>query len=491
MKLLTSTFLAAVAAQSGDYTDYEQAEVDKGFQDYGNKGQSGSSFATGFSFGSGRSSTAVALNCWGANFDTDTDTGALGPIHLRGSDARVNNNGGRYQYGHQSSAGQAANSDFHQSSHHRLPGCIYEVKDWDYDSDNYNGIHKLTYVGTYTPIWQHFFNAHVIPSGGVNPVKLVMANPTYEGLGWLNFVVTYSLDSGVDDYNSFTDDRSGDADPWKGAWTLDLNHEAWHTHATDKKQNWALQGTPAVSSFPNNDLGKDFRFNIRTLHSINGAESYYFYQVSTITVNFPHFVAYALHNDYRSSTDMTADPNVIDGDDVGTPGTGETQGQLTSSGRINIIPPVDQANHYNAPDDNNIAGYLVYETAASAITCDPADDDTCASWCVVPEADKGLERLCSKRLIIEGLLSTYSDHLTPAEQRQKGTLTEIWVQLSYAMNAEATGFFKDTTNHATHDSPHPNLLFVASQMAAGSIEFSCSDARTKTANYATANTCAN
>merc|ERR1712079_276242 len=54
----------------------------------------------------------------------------------------------------------------------------------------------------------------------------------------------------------------------------------------------------AVSSFPHNDLGKDFRFNVRILHK-GGAgdptatgvkDSYYWYKVDEIKIQFPDVV---------------------------------------------------------------------------------------------------------------------------------------------------------------------------------------------------------
>ena len=62
----------------------------------------------------------------------------------------------------------------------------------------------------------------------------------------------------------------------------------------------------AISSFPHNQLGKDFRFNIRTLHqmgdgyyraslrasnSSNKAYSYFFYAISAIQIKFPEYVS--------------------------------------------------------------------------------------------------------------------------------------------------------------------------------------------------------
>jgi len=64
------------------------------------------------------------------------------------------------------------------------------------------------------------------------------------------------------------------------------------TSATD----WAFIQF-AVSSFPHNDLGKDFRFNLRMMHHLGEGDSfeffdsYYFYRVNTITITFPTTVS--------------------------------------------------------------------------------------------------------------------------------------------------------------------------------------------------------
>merc|ERR1719204_2817357 len=105
----------------------------------------------------------------------------------------------------------------------------------------------------------------------------------------------------------------------------------------------------AISSFPANELGKDFRFNIRTLHNMgngvakqyyqiqnlrghNGNDgtndpnlltsnlrtsetvwSYYFYAVDTIKIAFPEFVARVNHCDRHSHRNSSHCVNEIDG----------------------------------------------------------------------------------------------------------------------------------------------------------------------------------
>ena len=70
----------------------------------------------------------------------------------------------------------------------------------------------------------------------------------------------------------------------------------------------------AVSSFPHNELGKDFRFNLRIM--MKGSASrlfYYWYKINSVTITFPHYVAYALHYDGRESngdSDVQSDGNI-------------------------------------------------------------------------------------------------------------------------------------------------------------------------------------
>ena len=152
-----------------------------------------------------------------------------------------------------------------------------------------------------------------------------------------------------EDYNPILGD--GDA----AAWTYQSAHELWRNGSmhydrrgeagVSRKRRQASVNTGvgvprssgrgfAISSFPANELGKDFRFNIRTLHNMgNGVAkqyyqimnlkghndkdkgnnsptlttsnlrttetvwSYYFYAVDTIKIAFPEFVARVNHCD--------------------------------------------------------------------------------------------------------------------------------------------------------------------------------------------------
>ena len=112
-------------------------------------------------------------------------------------------------------------------------------------------------------------------------------------------------------------------DAWMGSWTLFKTTDTWETEYTEG----ATSTTPisftnggdgrnhiAVSSFPHNELGKDFRFNLRIM--MKGSSSrlfYYWYKINSVTITFPHYVAYALHYDGRESngdTDVQSDGDI-------------------------------------------------------------------------------------------------------------------------------------------------------------------------------------
>merc|ERR1712123_407308 len=153
--------------------------------------------------------------------------------------------GGLYQYGHDTFNSLEHNQKLDGSStigthwdHYkqaRHAGCLYEKSDWSYSHTTFDKVYVANYyqgygdftsgtaaspafvtatdAGEVEPIWWHFFNAHVLPNndggaqyprsqtdpfdaGYLDPaaqksIPLVMANPAYEGLGYLNFVVEY------------------------------------------------------------------------------------------------------------------------------------------------------------------------------------------------------------------------------------------------------------------------------------------------------------
>merc|ERR1712100_906173 len=106
-------------------------------------------------------------------------------------------------------------------------------------------------------------------------------------------------------------------------YTLDGAAVEWYsTNQNPGTRLWSEKHDLAVSSFPHNNLGKDFRFNLRVLMGTvltgqaagpssstsafraltkSNFYSYYFYKINTIKIVFPYSVAYALHHENRST----------------------------------------------------------------------------------------------------------------------------------------------------------------------------------------------
>jgi hypothetical protein len=608
MKLLPLACFAASAAQSGDY-DY--GAVDAGdddrhygynsYGDYDSYGNKGNNWAFG-ARGPSTQSIAIALNCWPANFDTDTlmqrddqnmnpkENHPYGPLHVYGSEKHSafgdifsqnafdtedpglrSGMGGHYAYGHAHSADTSNSSPSTWVHYHsaRHAGCLYEVPDFSYNSGSwdkqfhlwyYNGYYQSGAKGNfvaattdqqtgmdaiYDPNWVHFFNAHVLPTGsfpistvpntqdGTNSIRLVMANPQYEGLGWLNFVATYgrrgfvvgesymefadsthvtSTTAALAGFDTYTQINSSPAqqtegttgnyyyDAWMGTWELAMEDtDTWVTNYDESAGSTFSGAGLSVSSFPHNELGKDFRFNMRVLlcDSANtNRKMYYFYKINTITVEFPHYVTYALHYDGRE--DNTDPHNTMDG---GTNGGGaNAQGDglynvAQNNDRDNIIPPLDLGSwrdssfgmHDVSPNDHHrITGYLSTQSGDFANT----GDSDAADFCRTPSTDcainalqctaENLEEVCSKFFHITGLMNTYSERLGG----QRGTYQEIWVQLQYAMgqgtintNVPEVGGSNDIIS-----SPFPYLHFMSYEII--DISFMCD-----TTNVDNGNTC--
>lgn len=130
-----------------------------------------------------------------------------------------------------------------------------------------------------------------------------------------------------------------------GSWTP-AGSQSWVTNMTAETHRFRPRGF-AISSFPHNELGKDFRFNIRTLHNMGaglmqtslmtqiptataGVQhlnaihpsrmvwSYYFYAVDIIEVFFPEYVSrvhHCVHSDhgncFADNNNLPLDNNII------------------------------------------------------------------------------------------------------------------------------------------------------------------------------------
>ncbi|CAG5102201.1 Oidioi.mRNA.OKI2018_I69.chr1.g188.t1.cds [Oikopleura dioica] len=450
-----------------------------------------------------------------------------------------NNRGGLYHYGWENEEStttdyteNAAPSEWVHYHSARHAGCLYELAGFDYKESTYdhvykayyyNGYFKNDYSGSltravvdtnidYVPNWVHFFNAHLLVGGVVSGstapavsgtgdagtgysseqsnANLVIANPQYEGLGFLNFIATYKVkgkDTG-DHYQEFIDMTERTQNPgatgttyntinsastqhadgiggewffdgWMGTWTVDLQTTEWKSSLSSG--TWTTNF--AISSFPHNELGKDFRFNLRILHEEGTYESYYWYHVNEIVITFPHAVSYALHNDYKRGLTFSAADSV-------NSQTYQLMNVENAEERINIIPPLDlgtwdDVNFFRADDwirtgadgkkINHIMGWL--DTAAS----------TKASWCTGTDAAD--ENFCATKFKILGLMNTYDEHFAA----QMGNIQEIWIQLSYAMQDVTNGVAYSTADRDyTVESPFPYLHFHATEIS--SIAATCS-----------------
>jgi len=545
----------------------------------------------------------------------------------------------------------------------RMGGCLYESTGWTYDATSFAKVGRLTYTGDnaffanifanqssqnsptsgsyFADVhWVHVFNAHIFPhrptgyidddSSGTNEdsiisvtgipkngfdktqrdiedFNVVMANPTYEGHGFLNFVATYhdhvdtSLSGNgyagyrfystiqgyrnVDEptgsgegcanlaaarvdspgrtdarcgsaiYDNFGDwylrppqkyNRSGNAQPYWGYIMPDgfsSSDNLWKPHTDDSQRDDESSGFRgfAISSFPHNELGQDFRFNIRTLHNmgmgvaktnqmmtnrgvsagiIDSSQaiwSYYMYAVNTIKIAFPEYVARVNHCHFASHK---SHPNcqsgfttsgwqdiIVDGVTMKSYASPTTSNDSRYSGETNqygFNKIMGQDNHALATLSYFDADFSGFDSSLGSgqegqSFCANANHDVrdirystaqgvseylkpfkpCASWC--HHGVSGVPQVCGRVLTIDGLLQTYDElHL-----RQYGTIQEVWVQLMYAYQegfdqGKVTGNNGSTTGA---ESPFPNIFFSAPEVV--SIKATCPDSNFKCRGYMT------
>ncbi len=431
--------------------------------------------------------------------------------------AAANNRGGLYHYGWENDesvvGGDAAGDykvnalpsqwvHYHSARH---AGCLYELASFDYSATTYDHVYEARYYngyfdddfvdsttaladGTvYVPNWVHFFNAHLLVGGTISKstvpaadgyatsaadtinANVVIANPQYEGLGFLNFIATYKVNGKAtgehyqefidmtkrtsdnlgtyDTYNAIntaastqhTDGVGGEwfFDGWMGTWTFTLASTEWHsTYVVGTASSGTWTENFAISSFPHNELGKDFRFNLRILTAADTnleiPESYYWYKVNTIEITFPHAVAYALHNDYKRLSSVTSTFTADTGPITTNPAnTNEYQmmNVVNAEERVNIIPPLDigtwddvsflraedwvRESKTNGIKYNRINGYLDTQVLGSV--------DAVANWCNHATGDAADEDFCATKFKIEGLMNTYDEHFAA----QKGNIQVI------------------------------------------------------------------
>lgn len=494
---ISLALLGLVAAQSGDYADSDRLDYD--YDSYGNKKNKGNknkvpenTQSYTFSNFGGRTDVAghdaaVALSCWNTN-----EYRNAGSDHEAGKDQK---DGGNFRSGEANRPHDRVATDGgwsleldDQAMSLRHGGCLYEVAEYVYGANSFNKIRYLDYTpgGTEVVHWIHVFNGHV----HISPVHdtvgngltgrtqnreseraaVVIANPTFEGLGFLNFVATYrgnqaNLESESPKYSDFGDwklfingdvyttihdDVGGNSggDHWTWGSKFHSGHDldaGWKSTGSSAPFNVEMDKGFSISSFPGNELGKDFRFNIRTLHNMGKGShaavaqaaatandwSYYFYGVTDITITFPKPVArvnecYKLGFDADSCNDEHVADHIVDQYAVDI-------SSVSSSGHTNGDNTIDKG---NVP--------LITTTGTPVTGVEKAD------WC------DNLDEGCFKSLKIANIANTYDEkHL-----RQYGTIQEIWVQLMYAIVHDSAG----DGSAEFYQSPMNNLFFNANEV---------------------------
>lgn len=485
--------IGAINAQSGDDADrWDAADFTFNADTFNYaEGNSGGKWA-------GTVLTVNAVTCWESNnmgdlnhYVTAADDGHgwNNPHYGHGPDNSVNQVGSYYQ----NSDGYAATNslDMHSALAYdnRLSGCIYEASGWEYSANTYDHTFKVTYgldnanantetgndastsgnAGgtTVRPVWWHYFNAHLIPgkTGYTNNGKhlIVMANPSYEGLGYLNFIVTYGtyVVSGDhfgdrnenantrglnDDYYSpgsaFTITQGGDNDPANdnfGQWySVYGGTDAWTTEMA------------AVSSFPHNDLGKDFRFNVRILHKggegdpqAGNKDSYYWYKVDEIKMQFPDVVR--CPREAKNVANGTAGyGDMRDGGDAHETAadTFRCMDSANYNGHRGWNSAVAKNNRNSNWDDSNAREdidkpwYLENLGAAHGLTgagyagqtvSDGVLDTDSGYICGPAALADGEWFKCGTHYTVKGLMNTYDEFA----QQEFGTMQEFWFQFHY------------------------------------------------------------
>jgi len=507
---ITPVLLGVVFAQeSGDYSDYEAPAA--GGEDRWDSWGSDNNFlmASGErTFGSTK--TVQAVTCWESNnmgdlrhYNTETDSFGWGNVHHGHDQAAdstlLTNDDSDFQVGtlyvDHGMGGTVVNQiDLHSAEafDNRYSGCIYEVPDWTYSSSTYNVKWEVHYGhdGTNpqengidstvsgTPIrinWWHYFNAHVFAGGSTKTHYITMANPQYEGLGYLNFIATFAKSStGTWSSDAFynnrvtinhnVEDTVTDLYSAGSAFKVEQgdSNETWYSDFSGS--NWTTSRA-ALSSFPHNDLGKDFRFNVRVLHhggdgdpsNGSGKDSYYFYRINKIAINFPYIVRCPKEN-----RNMAAD------------GTSSESYRCMDSANYNGHRGWYDNQHNNHDSTLKRENQHFYRetlggTSASANFCTTARSD--GEW-----------YQCGDAYHVDGLMNTYDE----AAQKEFGTHQEFWFQFFYHFDLTSRG---TKTNPAISGSTtsfehynYPNILFNAFEVS--SVTLSCD-----TNNVFNGNTC--
>jgi len=495
---IAPVFLGAVFAQeSGDYSDYEAPAAAAGEDRWDSWGSDNNFLMASGERAFGTSEVVQAVTCWESNnmgdlrhYNTEVDSFGWSNVHHGHDQAAdsniVNGDESDFQVGTLYIDHGATNQiDLHSAEafDNRYSGCIYEVPNWTYSSSTYNIKWQVHYglaadgttktelgidasFGTGNEIrvnWWHYFNAHVFANGSAMTHHITMANPQYEGLGYLNFIATFAKSStavfGTDAFYSnritinhnvettVTDNYSGG-----GAFSVEMgdNTETWYSAFTTN--DWTTSNA-AISSFPHNDLGKDFRFNVRVLHhggdgnpaDASGKDSYYFYRINKIGIVFPFVVRCP-----REARNVAADT------------AGDSFRCMDSANFNGHRGWYDnQTNdHATVQKNENLPFYL--ETLSGGTIG--------ADFCTTARSD-GEWYQCGTTYYVEGLMNTYDE----AAQQEFGTHQEFWFQFFYnfelgSRGSKTTPAISASTTSFEHFN-YPNILFNAFEVT--SVTFEC------------------
>lgn len=466
---LASTLFGVIVAQEGSGA----------YEDYGDEAERGSSYVappsynpvyeTSYSSGYGRSGLTVnAVTCWESN-NMGTH-GATNPDeHSHEGDAPGASEGNnRDKYGwlnihvnHETDS-EVHNAHSLDAFDHRLSGCIYEAADFTYDADSYDHYFDVKFDANddtgLSPVWFHYFNAHVLPDGTKAHNKIVMANPTYEGLGYLNWIVTFTKQADhvaadmSDDHINTNDAVHTDLYALASEFTVEVNAGQWYSTLKSDK-SWT--SNIAISSFPQNDLGKDFRFNIRILHKMGegdqdeAIDSYYWYKVDKIEITFPATVG--------CNFDTTAE------DDQGYFRCMDSASGINGAG---IGGHNSWVSDDDSHDDTTAKKYKEkFTTYVSSSIC--AEDGT------YDNSGGGTQMACGSAYTVTGLMNSYDEYA----QQEYGTHQEFWFTFQYYYAPDPV--FKNLCDgHEDYDCYQaPNHLFNAFEIEA--IDATCDESNLK------------
>nr|CCG00918.1 oikosin 10 [Oikopleura dioica] len=410
----------------------------------------------------GTTVTVTAVTCWESNHMGSHATNPDGHSH-EGVAPGITDYDNRDNYGwlniheNHDTTGTDANAHSLDAFDHRLSGCIYEGSGFIYGADTYDHYWDVAYSKTtLSPVWWHYFNAHVLPGGDKEDHKIVMANPTYEGLGYVNFIITFvAVDNaaafiGADLAGTYINTHEGyHTDLYAAASDITIAISATEWYSTlDDGTDWIEK--VAISSFPQNDLGKDFRFNIRILHKMGEADqveaidSYYWYKVNKVTITFPATVgchwdsmdANTPTHGYFRCMDSASGPAV-------DAGTTEPQG-----GHMSWVS--DDDGH---TDSTHRTFHESFTTAVTTGGCSSSYDEQ--------------KMACGTVYEVKGLMNTYDEYA----QQEYGTHQEFWFQFNYYY-AYSTPLQNKCDNYEDFDCYQaPNMLFNAFEVS--SIELQC------------------